>query len=83
MKNITLIVCNGVEVNLTTFNDGTLLIERYTNGRWFVATGEKDNTFTVQENLDGGEIVDIAAGLNMVDALYKLAWADNTPRPVL
>lgn len=83
MKKITLTICNGVEVKLTTFNDGTFIIERHINGRWFVATGEKDNTFTVQENLNDGEIVEIAGGLNMVDALYKLAWADNTPQPTL
>ncbi len=80
MQNITLTICNGVEVKLTTLNDGTLIIDRYINGRWFVATGEKDNTFTVQENLEGGEVVAIASGLNMVDTLYKLAWADITPR---
>ena len=80
MQNITLTICNGVEIKLTTLNDGTLIIDRYIHGRWFVATGEKDNTFTVQENLEGGEVVEIATGLNMVDALYKLAWADSTPR---
>lgn len=83
MQNITLNICNGVEVKLTTLNDGTLIIDRYIRGRWFVATGEKDNTFTVQENLEGGEIVVIASGLNMADALFKLAWADSTPKPTL
>ena len=80
MQNITLNICNGAEVRMTALNDGTLISERYINGRWFVATGAKDNTFTVQENLEGGEVVEIATGLNMVDALYKLAWADSTPR---
>ena len=80
MQNITLNICNGVEVKLTALNDGTLIVDRYINGRWFVATGAKDNTFTVQENLEGGEVVAIASGLNMVDALFKLAWADSTPR---
>ena len=83
MQNITLTICNGVEVRMSALKDGTLIIERNTNGRWFVATGEKDNTFTVQENLNDGEVIEIAAGLNMADALYKLAWADCTPQPIL
>lgn len=76
MKRTTIISCN-VPVEITSFYDGTILLERWENSHYFVCTGEKDGTFYLQENYQTGDIRDIAKYTNLVDALQGIAWASH------
>lgn len=76
MKRTTIMACN-VPVEITSFNDGTTLLERWENSHYFVCTGEKDGTFYLQENYPTGDIRDIAKYTNLVDALQGIAWASH------
>ena len=77
MRRTTIMACN-VPVEITSFNDGTILLERWENsGYYFVCTGEKDGTFYLQENCQNGDIRDIAKYTNVVDAIQGIAWASH------
>lgn len=79
MRRTTIITCN-VPVEITSFEDGTILLERWENNDfryYFVCTGEKDSTFYLQENYPNGDIRDIATYTNLVDALQGIAWASH------
>lgn len=75
MKRISIKACNSqVEIEITQFPDGNLMLEKNENGKWFVST-ECDGCFYLQENLNDGEIRDMGFVNNLPEAIQKIAWA--------
>jgi len=76
MERIKIRACNSpIEIEITQFDDGLLLLEKNENGRWFVSTQDKDGKFYLQENLEDGEIIDMGSTNNLPDAIRKIEWA--------
>ena len=75
IKRISIKACNcPVEIEISQLSDGSLLLEKNENGKWFVTTGEK-GFFHLQENLENGEIINMGYVDNLPEAIYKIAWA--------
>lgn len=66
---------SGAELTLTTYEDGTFMIEKNEGGKWFVSSQDLEKTFWLQENLKDGGIRDISKQKNLVSALHAIAWA--------
>ena len=69
------IIVAQTEITMTQFCDGSMILEKNENDRWFVST-LSDGCFYLQENLEDGEIRDLGFKDNLPEALIALAWAN-------
>ena len=75
MERISIKACNSpTEIEITQLPDGSLLLEKNENGKWFVST-ESDGHFYLQENLEDGEIRDMGFVNSLPEAIQKIVWA--------